>query len=239
MIGTIIFAVISFCVFLYFELKRQFVIAFLFKALASFSFILILLSILLYDYWVSIDLFLGYIHPELLGFAYFLILGLVCGFAGDLILGLRPFFDETRHTLIILAGTIFFATGHVFYLFGIMTLIDFSWWAVGFSIIVSALIFVIGIRFMKLKFKKLLIPSIGYSFLLFLMVGMTIFGFNNFESKSFSIAILVFAVLFGLSDIVLSQIYFGGKETNLMKAINLSMYYLAQIGIASSILFLI
>ncbi len=238
MIVAIIFAVLTFLVFLYFELKRQFLVAFFFKTLASFSFILILVSTLIYGNWVNSN-WLGYMSTEHVGLAYLFLLGLICGFAGDLILALRPFFDKEKHTQIIFAGTIAFAIGHVFYLFGLLKLMDFSWWAIVFSVIATSLIFIIGIFVMKLNFKKLLIPSIIYSSLLFLMVGMTIFGFNDFDRQPFAIVIMVSAILFGLSDIVLSQIYFGDKETNLLKAINLSLYYLAQIGIASSILFFI
>lgn len=238
-IASIILAFISFSIFLFFELKHKYLTAFFFKALASFSFVLILLSILYYNWWVNYTLFLGYLSPEHLGFAYLILLGLVCGLLGDLILALRPFHEHSRHHSIILAGTVAFAVGHLFYLMALLKYMDFSWLAILFSAVITSMVFLIGIPVLKLKFQKLLIPSIIYSFLLFLMIGMTIFGFNEFDNGSFSVVILISAILFGLSDLVLSQIYFAGKEINIYKAINLSMYYLAQIGIASSLIFLV
>lgn len=232
---SLTFALICFLVFLFFEMKHQFLRAFFFKALASFSFIAVVpLSLLDHLGGSSLS---GVLY--LLGYAGLIMMGLICGFTGDLILALRTFHQPEKEHKIIFAGTIAFAFGHVFYLWALLQLVDFSWLAILFSCMVTALIFVLGTKLLKLNFGKSLIPSIIYSFLLFLMVGMTIFGYRDFPKGSFAIVIMISSILFGLSDIVLSQIYFAGKETNPLKALNLSLYYFAQIGIASSVFLLL
>ncbi|MBU1144803.1 MAG: lysoplasmalogenase [Firmicutes bacterium] len=229
-------------IFIFFEVKGKTLIAFFLKALASFSFIVVFVSNI---YSIVNGHFLFFEgssnNVSILGndfsFILFLFLGLICGLIGDLVLELRPFWKKEEEHHIILAGVIAFSIGHLFYLAAIIRLNQFHYQAIIFSLFVSVLVFISG-KLLKLNWKKSIIPSLLYSFLIFFMIGETIFTAIDFSFDTFSIFLMIGAILFGISDLILSQIYFKNQNKGIYIITNLSCYYLAQLLIASSIVYL-
>jgi uncharacterized membrane protein YhhN len=168
----------------------------------------------------------------------FVIAGLVCGLIGDVFLDLKFVYpkDDTLHTFSGFGG---FILGHFFYMFfmflayGIKTVPLLISIAAG--IVVGIAIFATP-KLMKLDYGKFrLISSLYAALLVFVTVYAGLLEFT----AGHSIAKLLFfigLVLFLISDLILSQIYFGeNKNTTLNKALNHAFYYAGQILIAVSI----
>ena len=177
-------------------------------------------------------------------FGGFALAALAFGMLGDIWLELKYVYPQDDEPLTF-AGFICFGIGHILYITGmIMTfyvsghpiniIIPFVFGAlVGTSIIVLE-------KPMKLKLGKMKLISLLYSFLLFSMVGMAVSllilsGFKNVTLIMVSIG----GILFAVSDLVLSQTYFGqGHDKPIDLISNTAMYYVAQNLIAFSIYFI-
>lgn len=195
-----------------------------FKGLASFGFIfLYVISVLSSKVYLT--------HPTMI---FLFGLGLVAGLMGDLYLALRPLRPNEENHQIILVGTLCFMVGHILYYSALVMNGSFSIWAIVISLFITVATFLAS-KVLKLNWGPSKIPSIFYSFLLFLVAGQAFMngiaiGFNGFYS-----AVTIGAILFGISDLILAQIYFGGKSSNPFVILNLSTYYAAQIFIAFSL----
>ena len=171
-----------------------------------------------------------------------IIAGLIFGLIGDILLDLKIMYP-TQSNEYFVSGTFSFAIGHCFYFLGLLifnmeVLPANLMWNIIASVAI-AIVLTLGIllpsKKLGLNFGNMFWIVAIYSFLLTFMVAF-----------SFSIAIFVpmfwiFAVgmlLFFLSDLVLSMQYFGGKTQKILIYINHILYYLAQIMIAISILFI-
>lgn len=223
--------------FIFFELRHQPVLALFLKGLASFGFIAVMVSVvsskMLLEGNTIRDGFLPYLPA-----AFLLLLGLVAGLLGDLYLALRPLRSKIQEPSIILGGVVAFSVGHLFYLAALLTLGTFNFWAIVFSIVISILIYLSAIL-MKLDWEKSKIPCMIYSFLIFLMIGQAFGNAIQTGFQTMSTIMFVGAVLFGVSDLILSQIYFKGQNDNKGFIIaNLSTYYLAQLLLAISLMFI-
>jgi len=176
-------------------------------------------------------------EQRLLPVALVLLPGLVCGLLGDVYLALRPLRPKAEDSHLILGGVVFFATGHLFYLAALLMMGEFSGWAILFSVLISILIY-LSAGWMKLTWEKSKVPCMIYSFLIFLMIGQ---AFANASAAGFDSMTAIFfagALLFGISDLILSQIYFKGQNDNKVFIIaNLSTYYAAQVLIALALLY--
>jgi len=162
----------------------------------------------------------------------------VCGLLGDVYLELRSLRPKKEEPGIILGGVIPFALGHIFYYVALLLIGQFSFWAILFSLAVTVQLF-FAAKWMKMDWEKSKVPCTIYSFLIFLMIGQ---AFANAIASGFTAMTAVMfsgAVLFGISDLILSQIYFKGQNENkLFIILNLSTYYLAQLLIAVSLYFI-
>jgi uncharacterized membrane protein YhhN len=223
--------------FIVFELRHQPVLALFLKGLASFGFIAVMVSVVSSKMLLEGETVRNGFLPYL-PIAFLLLLGLVAGLLGDLYLALRPLRSKIQEPNIILGGVAAFSVGHLFYFVALLILGTFSFWAVVFSFGFSVLIYLSAI-WMKLNWEKSKIPCMVYSFLIFLMIGQ---AFANAVQTGFqTVSTLMFAgaVLFGISDLILSQIYFKGQNDNKGFIIaNLSTYYLAQLLLALSLMFI-
>ncbi len=220
-------AVLLFVLYLYVELNHKPLHAFAFKGLASLGFIGV--------FTVSVVSNNTFLNEPLIA-ALFLI-GLVAGLMGDLYLALRPLRPKEENHSIILIGTLCFATGHVFYYSALLLNGPFSLWAPLISLIVTIATFMAS-KLMKLNWGPSKIPSLVYSFLLFLVASQAFINALNDGFTPYGLVVLIGAVLFALSDLILAQIYFGNNTKKSFIVANLSTYYLAQILLAFS-LFLI
>ena len=172
-----------------------------------------------------------------------IIAGLVMGLIGDILLDLKIMYPEQNNQYFV-AGTISFTIGHFFYfvsamLLNMTILPSHLLWnvlaALGFAIIMTIGTMLISKK-MGLNFGKMIYLVAMYCVVLNFMVG-------------FSVAIAIFnpiywifasgMILFLLSDLVLSMQYFGNATGKVFVWINHILYYLAQILIAVSVLFLI
>jgi len=196
--------------------------AFIFKAFASMSFVVIGL--------ISLSVTQNFI-------VFLLVVGLLFGMVGDLILALRPLRPKEENESIIIGGIISFSLGHVFYLFFLLQISTLSYLAILFSVGMTALV-ILASYIMKFQMGKTKIPSYIYSLLIFLMIGQAIVYYLQYPNNGGVMMIMIGAFLFGISDLILAPIYYKAMNTKFMVGSNLITYYAAQILIAYSIFFL-
>jgi uncharacterized membrane protein YhhN len=167
----------------------------------------------------------------------YVIIGLLFGMIGDIVLALRPLRPKEEDETIILGGIFTFSMGHLFYLFFLLSLSNFHFASLLISIVITALV-IAASYLMKFNMGKTRIPSYIYSAMIFLMIGQAaIFAISD-PTNPGVIILLVGAILFGVSDLILAPIYYKSMNTKLMVSLNLTTYYAAQILIAYSLFFL-
>ena len=164
-------------------------------------------------------------------YMYFFVIGLFLSMIGDVLLELKTIYrpHEYQYTN---GGICAFALAHVAYIIGITIFATatkdilvpvFVSLAIG---AVLATLIIVNSKSMGIDFSVHKGPVIGYSFILCI-------DFVYAVALSFLIpALWVVAVgllLFLVSDLFLSFIYWGNKNTNKMNVLNLSFYYAAQI----------
>ncbi|MDO5329176.1 MAG: lysoplasmalogenase family protein [Coriobacteriia bacterium] len=214
--------------------------AVLLKGLASFCFA----GCGLIAFLFLLDRYNGdFIYPILVCF------GLIAGAVGDIALGIR-------HTLkkgsipyhgSFLLGIVCFLGGHVFYLAS--AIINLEQWFICVPIaVVCALIFVYF--FFKILKAKPIYKIVGtvyvcilFSFV-FCSVGKVIEciaeGIVLDTAPGLAVFLIAVAsIVFTISDILTVYNAFGPKKHPTMRLFSLSLYYAAQIVIASSLLFLV
>ena len=217
--------------------KNQRMDGFYLKGLTSLSFIFIyaygayklILSrglnygILIFDYrYTFLIIFVG--------------LGLVAGLIGDLFLEVQYFYPVFKERQITFGMSIFLL-GHLFYLFGLAYFTEFNYFSLLIAFVITLLV-IFGSKIMKFKMGKIEILSYIYTFVIFTMVGQTFLQMFSMNFSAFSILFMVGAVLFGVSDLILAPIYFKDEKSKVFVIGNLFTYYMAQVLIALSILFL-
>lgn len=163
--------------------------------------------------------------------------GAAFGLVGDGILALKDI-DESRDFINILCGTISFAVGHIFYYIALIDYAGFSFIPLAVGTALDCIIIIVSMLGMKLNFGKLLIPTIIYAFILSTTMVQAIYGAIVLHGSAASILLAIGFVLFLLSDLVLSLIYFVPKKDKKLVITNLTLYYLAQILIMFAIFFL-
>ncbi|MDO9629080.1 MAG: lysoplasmalogenase family protein [Acholeplasmataceae bacterium] len=221
---TIILGIAIFFVVLYIgvELFSKPLFAFFAKAIASIGFIIVGL-------YSAINV--------MYGFVFIVVIGLLFGMIGDLILALRPLRPKEENETIINAGIFAFSFGHFVYLLFLTSIHQLTLFAILFSIGITILVITMS-YLMKFQMGKTRIPSYIYSLLIFLMIGQTISLASIHDGSLGLVMLMLGAILFGISDLVLAPIYYKAMNQKYMIAINLITYYAAQILIAYSLYFL-
>ena len=174
----------------------------------------------------------------------FVLLGLVFGLLGDIWLDLKYVFPEKDEPFTY-AGFYSFAVGHVLFLCGMLSVYfpDGKPLYVILPFIGAALMSVGNLvleKPMKLRFGKLKPTVLLYGVLLFstLLVSGSLALCYGWRETPLNL-IFAGAVLFALSDLILSGTYFGvGKDRPVDIILNYLTYYPAQFLIASALLFL-
>lgn len=212
--------------FIYVEIKGKPLYAFFSKGLASFGFMTVFALSLM-----------GQTSPHLV-IALLFGLGLIAGLLGDLYLALRPLRPDSENIPIINSGIACFSVGHIFYVVALLMLAPLGAIAILIALFMTALV-VIGSKVLKFDMKGAQYPSYLYSLLIFFMVGQALHyslltGFNTH-----GMLLLVGALLFGISDLILAPIYFKKDTRSFMIASNLVTYYAAQVLIALSVFYLV
>lgn len=168
-------------------------------------------------------------------FAKLVLFGLCFGALGDILLNLRFVFPKNGQK-IFLVGVVAFLTGHILYLCAIVPLSRnlIPCLAVGAILAAALLTWIFKTLTVKLAFKIFGVLYIGA------IVLMTAVAIGNVITVPGTAAWMhaVGAVLFTLSDIVLIFNTFGAEQKFSMRITNLSLYYMGQLLIASSLFFI-
>lgn len=168
-----------------------------------------------------------------------LIIGLVFGMLGDIFLDLK-YIDIPNSTAYTAAGFAAFIFGHVFYITFILNhtpqLETQKIIAVVIGILGGILIYITP-KLMKLDYGPFRLLSSFYAAILIFITVYAVFK-AIMNTTYFTILFAIGLVCFLLSDLILSQIYFGeNKDKPAISAANHALYYIAQIMIAASIYF--
>lgn len=184
-------------------------------------------------------------------YAKFIIIGLIFGFAGDLLLH-----SLSQAMWANVSGVLAFLVGHIFYVVAIQKAIKttypsaavFEWFEILAIVLVVAIalgVMVIG-KLVKRDNIPLLIGLSGYLVFLSTMLvkasrfalGEWIYGTNDNVAAIF-ITVVLGAILFFTSDLTLGLILLNRErfETRLVRVFNIVTYFIGQIFIASSIFF--
>ncbi len=233
------FAVLLVILFIYLELTDKPRTSMLSKGFASFGFILVFASALYEKIDMGNHLFIVTSHYlNTLTISLIFLLGLVCGLLGDLYLAIRPLEKKEADKCVINGGILYFSLGHIFYFIALLLLGKFSYLSLILGIVMTIVIY-FGSQILKFEMGKAKIASLIYTFIIFMFVGQAV-GFAGFKDyNTFSVMILVGAILFSISDLILAPIYFKESYPKWMIIINYITYYGAQLLIAASILYII
>lgn len=217
-----------------FTLRRGFrtdIISLLLKTAASLLFI-VLASIGCYIGLTSVD---GYDSASV-----FIITGLVFGLCGDVMLDLK-YVHKRYEDIYTFAGFGSFIFGHIFYIIFMMKHGGFM--TVGFIIslvigIAAGVLIFMTEEIMSVTYGRFKIISSCYAALLIFVTAYSAFMLKACSGNKGSVMMFIGLVLFLISDLILSQIYFAeGKNIPLYKIANHAFYYAGQILIAASLMF--
>ena len=203
---------------LYTEKYKRFIIADVWKGLASLCFVLI-----------------GVRCNPGGDLAKLLIYGLILGFIADILLNLRFIFKK-RGNIAFLIGILVFLAGHIVYLIAILK-ISTNWKiCIPVGIVLAALLILWMYRNITAKpaFKVFGIVYLGAIML------MNAVAVGNLIAKpsAFTAVFALGAILFLISDIVLIVNTFGKEFRESFRILNIVLYYAGQILIAVSLMLL-
>ena len=175
-----------------------------------------------------------------LDFGSFMTFGLVFGLLGDVWLDLKWIYLQDKDSYLY-SGFIFFLLGHVCFVTAVFKVGPYtpSSLIVAFAAaLVIAFVAILMEKPLKMHYGKFKWIVFLYSFMLALTMtmAMTLAVITGFD-KMWTV-MSVGGLLFLLSDLVLSGMYFGeGKNTSFNIVLNHTLYYAAQFIMAATILF--
>ena len=203
--------------FMWTEKKEHYMGAVILKGLASLCFVLV-----------------GVMAGNGGQLAKLIVTGLLLGCVADVLLNLRWVFPK-KGQLIFLVGILVFLGGHVVYLAAVLPMADN--WAV--CVVVGVVLTALLMKwiFSKITAKKAF-KIFGVFYLGAIMLLNCVAVSNLMTAPSaFTGLFAVGALLFLISDIVLILNTFGPKSKFSLRVTNLSLYYIGQLLIAWSMLF--
>ena len=173
-------------------------------------------------------------------YAGLIIFGLVLGMCGDITLDLKGLHENHKDSY-MLSGFIFFLIGHLFYQAAIIKQAALKWWIVLICLagcVVFSILNLLSAKITKYEFGKYKFIVFLYTVFLAMTTALSAVSMimSHFEPEF--IMLTVGAVMFMLSDLILSGTYFGkGQDKPIHYFTNHLTYYAAQYLIAASILF--
>ena len=203
--------------FMWTEKKENYMGAVILKGLASLCFVLV-----------------GVMAGNGGQLAKLIVTGLLLGCIADILLNLRWVFPK-KGQLIFLVGILVFLGGHVVYLAAVLPMADN--WAV--CVVVGVVLTALLMKwiFSKITAKKAF-KIFGVFYLGAIMLLNSVAVSNLMTAPSaFTGLFAAGALLFLISDIVLILNTFGQKSKFSLRVTNLSLYYIGQLLIAWSMLF--
>ncbi|MBQ3802835.1 MAG: lysoplasmalogenase [Oscillospiraceae bacterium] len=203
--------------FIWTEKKENYMGAVILKGLASLCFV-----------------FVGVMAGNGGQLAKLIVTGLLLGCIADILLNLRWVFPK-KGQLIFLVGILVFLGGHVVYLAAVLPMADNWAVCVVVGVVLTALL-------MKWIFSKITAKKAFKIFGVFYLGAIMLLNcvaVSNLVSapSAFTGLFAVGALLFLISDIVLILNTFGPKSKFSLRVTNLSLYYIGQLLIAWSMLF--
>ncbi|MBQ7058904.1 MAG: lysoplasmalogenase [Firmicutes bacterium] len=206
------------CLFLMQEKKENYVTAVCLKGLASLCFVL-----------------LGVLSSPGTPIARLIVIGLILGLIADVLLNLRYVFME-KGQLVFLVGILVFLSGHILYLAAVLPISGKWLICLIAAVILTALLmwWILSKITAKMAFKIFGIVYIGA------IVFLNCAAIYNLivKSSAFTWLFAAGAVLFLISDVVLILNTFGGKSRFSLRVTNIGLYYIGQMLIALSLIFL-
>ncbi len=177
-----------------------------------------------------------------LEFGTLILAGLILGMLGDIWLDLKWIYLQDKNSYLY-AGFISFLLGHLCFITAIFRSAPWNSFSIIMSIVLALVIGVIAILMekpLKMKYGKFKLIVFLYSCTLALTMtaSMMTAYITKFKLTAW-IVMSVGALLFLLSDLVLSGMYFGeNKNTKGNIILNHTLYYAAQFCMAATILFI-
>ena len=164
------------------------------------------------------------------------IIGLIFCLFGDVLLALLEFKQNNKYN-IINSGSISFALAHLFFIIAMILQISGNGLYIAFCLLFSILM--VGVIYliqkpMKLDYNKSTPVILCYTFMLSTSLSISFASMIIKGFSIFSIIMFVGFVLFFVSDLILSLIYFKENSKRSLYYYNLGTYYLAIISIALS-----
>jgi hypothetical protein len=173
-------------------------------------------------------------------YGYFIIIGQIFGLIGDIFLDQKYVHPEQDIPYTHMGFTAF-GIGHLFFGIALFLTFPFEWIHIAIAgtaaLIITVLIYSLQ-KPMKLDYGKFTIDLVLYTAVIGFITALpaTFIIFKGIGVNSISV-FLIGMILFLLSDMVLSQIYFGSEKNKAPYVIiNLLLYYFAQYVISYSIL---
>lgn len=234
--------------------KNSSIKAIILKTCTSVMFIAVAFTSLYENPWGNIDKVL---IPSTL-----IIAGLIMGLIGDIVLDFKIYLKgisdkypaaKKDSELVTYMGMGAFGIGHIFFIAGcvqrfVHNNLDLIWSALG-AVIFTAIVFVVSIKLLKMRFGKFLVPAASYSVLLCFFTAIAATCIATDGALKSTIFLLIGSILFLLSDLVLSMTYFSkpedyqktgpaNPESRVMIIVNHVLYYGAQFCIALALRFI-
>ena len=205
-------------VFLWTEKQEKYVPAVVLKGLASLCFVV-----------------LGLLTSPGTHMAKLIVTGLILGCAADVMLNLRWDYQK-KGQMIFLVGILVFLSGHVFYLAAILPMCRSKLLCVLIGAVLTALLMMW--IFKRIKAKKAF--KIFGVFYIGAIVILNCVAIGNLLSapSAFTGVFAAGAVLFLVSDIVLILNTFGSETKLSLRITNIGLYYIGQLLIALSLMFI-
>ncbi len=174
-------------------------------------------------------------------FGSLMISGLILGMLGDIWLDLKWIYLQDKD-LYLYSGFISFLLGHVCFVTAIFRNSPWELWSTAVAVIAAVVIAVIALLMekpLKMHYGRFKLIVFLYSFMLALTMTSAIMTAVITNFKPVWVVMSIGGILFLLSDLVLSGMYFAqGKNTKVNIIINHSLYYAAQFFMAATILFI-
>lgn len=169
---------------------------------------------------------------------YSLILsGLIFSLLGDLFLAFKPKMILSLDANFLL-GILSFSLAHISYILAFNTLKILSLSVILAALILSSIMIIFLKNIKKLNFKSYFIPLYIYSLIICLMFCKGISLYTTDVSICGYIILSLGISLFVISDLILSFILFYKKTPKYFTSLNLITYYIGQILIALSVIFI-
>lgn len=191
------------------------------------------------------------------------VMGLVFGMVGDITLDFKIYFKgligqyekaERDSDAMMYFGMFSFALGHIMYITSVAIrlpqehMLSLLWTAL-ISAGIVAVVFIVTILAMKMRYGKFLIPCICYAFLLCWFILFSGWTRPLMGATTGGMILFIGSILFVISDLILSMTYFSKEEdykkegllnpeSRLFISLNHATYYAAQFLIAVSLLFI-